>query len=95
MFQCYWVCANGLRCNALIRGYNLSTHLREVHGVHGSDKSRVPCCWMSCNMELNKESLTRHIEEVHLMIAHQCVSCGATFSRRDTLSRHNKKPCSG
>ncbi|KAG2031233.1 hypothetical protein BDR03DRAFT_972936 [Suillus americanus] len=94
LFQCMWVCPTGLHCNALIRGYNLSTHLREAHGLHGSDKSRCWCLWNSCNREFNKESVVRHVEEIHLGIGYSCNQCGAAFSRRDTLNRHSRA-CSG
>ncbi|KAG1819690.1 uncharacterized protein BJ212DRAFT_1060736 [Suillus subaureus] len=90
-----WDCAHGLYCNALIRGHNLSAHLREVHGIHGTDKTRVICKWKRCDRELHKESLVRHVEEAHMGISHPC-ECGATFSRRDTLNRHKKTcQCSG
>jgi serine/threonine protein kinase len=89
-FQCKWSIANGLRCDALIRGHDISSHLPEAHGIHGSDKSRVRCTWNDCNRELNKESLLRHVEEIHLNIVHPCEMCGATFSRRDTLHKHRK-----
>ncbi|KAG1841122.1 hypothetical protein DFJ58DRAFT_77755 [Suillus subalutaceus] len=93
MFQCMWHCGNGLHCNALIRGHNLSAHLREAHGIEGSDMTRVWCLWNSCNREFNKESLSRHVEEVHMGIVHAC-GCGAVFSRKDTLAKH-KRTCSG
>ncbi|KAG2069598.1 hypothetical protein BDR04DRAFT_1232090 [Suillus decipiens] len=90
MFPCLWDSGwQSLRCNALIRGHELSTHLREVHGIHGPDNCRVSCLWKSCNTEFNKESLARHIEETHMRIAYKC-DCGSTFSRRDTLTRHKK-----
>lgn len=88
-FLCLWVGAGGLHCGDLIRGCDFSAHQRQVHGVHGSDRDRVLCQWDSCNRELNKESLARHVEEVHMVIAHTCW-CGSTFSRRDTLSKHKR-----
>ncbi|KAG2352260.1 hypothetical protein BDR07DRAFT_1389317 [Suillus spraguei] len=90
-FQCFWDCGQGLHCNALICGYDLSKHLREVHGIHGSDKTRVYCLWNSCNKDVNKECLTRHVEEIHMRIVYMC-ECHSTFSRKDTLNNH-KKTC--
>ncbi|KAG1845321.1 hypothetical protein DFJ58DRAFT_801199 [Suillus subalutaceus] len=87
MFQCMWDVGHGLHCNALIRGHKLSAHLREAHGIRGSDKDRFWCLWNSCNREFNKESLSRHVEEVHMVISYGC-GCGKTYSRRDTLNRH-------
>ncbi|KAG2075414.1 hypothetical protein BDR04DRAFT_1150225 [Suillus decipiens] len=89
MFLCLWDVAQGLHCDALIHGNELSTHLREAHGIHGPDNRRVFCLWESCNREFNKESLARHVEEIHLRIAYKC-DCGRIFSRRDTLNRHKR-----
>ncbi|KAG1857882.1 hypothetical protein C8R48DRAFT_269827 [Suillus tomentosus] len=91
-FQCFWhwpQCQD-LHCNDFFYGYNLSRHLQEKHGIHGSDKDHVFCLWNSCYLELNKESLTRHVEEKHLKIVHPC-GCGKEFSRRDTLNRHRRE----
>ncbi|KAG2061079.1 hypothetical protein BDR06DRAFT_397548 [Suillus hirtellus] len=91
MFQCFWDChAPGLHCNDLFYGHNLSHHLRERHGIHGPDNARVFCQWRSCDMEVNKESLTRHIEEKHMKVVHPCV-CGKLFSRGDTLNKHRRE----
>ncbi|KAG2040183.1 hypothetical protein BDR03DRAFT_949297 [Suillus americanus] len=95
MFQCMWDCANhdGTNCNALIRGYNLSAHVREVHGIHGPDKTRVKCKWNHCDRELHKESLARHVLEHHMGVVYEC-ECGKAFSRLDILNRH-KRTCPG
>jgi hypothetical protein len=93
-FQCFWVGDHGLHCNELFYGYNLSAHLREVHHIHGADKAPVYCLWDGCSLGLKKESLSRHVEERHLCIAHPCNICGKSYSRRDTLSKHIKA-CSG
>ncbi|KAG1866124.1 hypothetical protein F4604DRAFT_970802 [Suillus subluteus] len=89
-FQCMWDCGHGLHCNALIHGYNLPAHLREAHGIRGSDNTRVWCLWKSCNREFNKENLSRHVEEVHMGIVYEC-GCGSTYTRRDTLNKHKLK----
>ncbi|KAG2124514.1 hypothetical protein BD769DRAFT_874711 [Suillus cothurnatus] len=93
VFQCMWGYPGGLHCNALFRGHNLSAHLREVHGINGTDKTRFLCQWDSCVREFNKESLVRHVEELHMRIVYSC-KCGNTFSRRDTLNKH-RTTCSG
>lgn len=91
-FQCMWGSSHGgLHCNDLFCGYNLSAHIREAHGIRGSDKSRVICMWDSCNVELSKESLSRHVEEKHLRIVYSCSECAGTYSRRDRLNRHRKE----
>ncbi|KAJ8582277.1 hypothetical protein M405DRAFT_830920, partial [Rhizopogon salebrosus TDB-379] len=93
-FQCLWVGEYGLRCNDFFCGQNLSAHLREVHDIHGGDKTPIFCLWHGCGLGLNKESLSRHVEERHLCIGHRCGTCGKSYSRRDTLSKHTKT-CSG
>ncbi|KAG2033893.1 hypothetical protein BDR03DRAFT_966423 [Suillus americanus] len=87
-----WDVQPGLHCDALIRGHDLHAHLREAHGIHGSDLTRFFCLWRSCHKELNKESLV-HLEEMHLGIRYYR-DCGADFLRRDTLWRH-KRTCTG
>ncbi|KAG2117418.1 hypothetical protein BD769DRAFT_1485039 [Suillus cothurnatus] len=91
--MCLWDVRDGLRCNELIRGQYIPTHFREAHGIHGPDKKRVICLWESCNREFNKESLARHVGEVHLGIVFPC-DCGAVFSRKDTLNKH-RRACTG
>ncbi|KIK37491.1 hypothetical protein CY34DRAFT_31295, partial [Suillus luteus UH-Slu-Lm8-n1] len=77
-------------CNDFVHGYDLSAHLREVHGHNRSDKGRAWCQWNSCNKELNNDCILRHIEEIHLRIVYTCAECGNTFTRRDTLSKHRR-----
>ncbi|KIK37112.1 hypothetical protein CY34DRAFT_93300, partial [Suillus luteus UH-Slu-Lm8-n1] len=88
---CLWVGPDGFHCDDFFRGYQLSAHIREAHGVQGSDKDYVTCKWRSCNRKLNKEHLLRHMES-HLGIAYSCDTCRSAFSRRATLNRH-KKTC--
>ncbi|KAJ8584900.1 hypothetical protein M405DRAFT_884094 [Rhizopogon salebrosus TDB-379] len=94
IFQCLWDGHYGLHCNDLFCGHNLSAHLREVHHIHGADKTPLYCLWNGCGLVLNKESLSRHVEERHLGIAYRCDTCGKSYSRRDTLNKH-MKTCSG
>ncbi|KAG0699268.1 hypothetical protein DFH29DRAFT_937589 [Suillus ampliporus] len=89
LFLCMWGHPNGLNCNHFIRGYELPTHLREAHGVRGADKLYVECKWDHCGRGMKKESLSRHIEETHMGVEHPC-HCGKIFSRRDTLTKHQR-----
>ncbi|KAG1845319.1 hypothetical protein DFJ58DRAFT_801181 [Suillus subalutaceus] len=88
MFQCLWSGPDGLRCNYPFLAHELSAHLREYHGIRGADKLRVHCSWNDCNKELNKESLSRHVEERHLRVIYPCDSCNKTFTRQYNLSDH-------
>jgi hypothetical protein len=67
-------------------------HLREVHKIHGADKSRVYYLWDDCGMGVNKKSLSRHVEETHLhiIIGHECDTCDKMFSQRGALSKHKR-----
>ncbi|KAG2352261.1 hypothetical protein BDR07DRAFT_1438574 [Suillus spraguei] len=90
--SCMWNRPDGSRCDYLFFAHELSTHLREYHGIRGADKLRVHCCWNGCHKELKKESLSRHVEEKHLMIMYPCNTCNKTFTREYNL-RHHKKNC--
>lgn len=89
LFQCMWSEPNGLHCDDFFYGYQLSAHIREVHGVQGSDIKRVPCLWHGCNREMIIQHLPRHMTEIHLGVAYSCNICGAMFSRRNTLHKHS------
>ncbi|KAG1781232.1 kinase-like domain-containing protein [Suillus placidus] len=93
IFLCKWDGPDGLPCRDLIFGHQISYHLREVHGIRGSDKSPVWCMWAGCNKQLNRESLSKHVEEIHLGIVYSC-DCGNAYSRTDILERH-RKTCTG
>lgn len=93
LFLCMWVVECGLRCNELIRGHDTSKHLRNCHGIKGADDLRVSCCWQGCNMVLNKEGLTRHVQGAHLKILYPCDTCNKMFTRTHNLDVH-KRTCS-
>ncbi|KAG2749959.1 hypothetical protein P692DRAFT_20452042 [Suillus brevipes Sb2] len=93
MFQCLWSGPDGSRsgCNYPFFARELSAHLCEYHGIRGADKSRIHCSWDDCNKELNKENLSRHVEERHLRIMHPCDTCNKTFTRKYNLNHHRKQ----
>ncbi|KAG0699262.1 hypothetical protein DFH29DRAFT_937577 [Suillus ampliporus] len=94
LVQCMWGGPYGLHCNHIFDSHGLADHLREFHGIQGADHSRVYCMWNYCNMELNKENLSRHVEEMHLRIIYPCNTCNKTFTRRYNLNKH-KNNCPG
>ncbi|KAH7884667.1 hypothetical protein F5I97DRAFT_1485204 [Phlebopus sp. FC_14] len=82
---CGWW-SNGRTCNAIVRGGDISAHLR-LHGVW--DQTRYTCLWGDCDRgEFNRDCLIRHIQEKHLEWKWICVRCDAIFTRRSVLNRH-------
>ncbi|KAG1792980.1 kinase-like domain-containing protein [Suillus plorans] len=90
VFQCKCNGPDGLSCDNLIQRHDLSSHLREVHGIRGSPKLIVMCIWDGCSTVLKKESLLRHMEEVHLRVVYSC-DCGKRFKRKDLINAHRRK----
>ncbi|KAG2143354.1 hypothetical protein BD769DRAFT_1044549 [Suillus cothurnatus] len=93
IFQCKWGGPNGLSCDEPIHGHNISSHLRQVHEIHGHHNLLVMCRWTGCNKQLRKDNLSRHVEEIHLGITYSC-NCGKTFRRKSSLSAH-RGVCTG
>ncbi|KAG2132971.1 hypothetical protein DEU56DRAFT_422851 [Suillus clintonianus] len=88
MFLCQWIGPDGSYCNYPLFPRELSAHLLEFHGIRGPDNLRVRCFWNNCNKELNKESLSRHVEETHRRIKYTCGACSKTFTRSYNLAKH-------
>ncbi|KAG2749960.1 hypothetical protein P692DRAFT_20452154 [Suillus brevipes Sb2] len=90
LFQCMWVVAYGLHCNDLVRGHEISIHLRQRHNIRGADDLRVRCCWEGCGSEMKKESITRHVQSTHLGIVYSCDTCNQNFTRTYGLELHKR-----
>ncbi|KAG2352262.1 hypothetical protein BDR07DRAFT_892023 [Suillus spraguei] len=90
LFQCMWVGEYGLHCNDLIFGRDTSVHLRNCHGIRGADELLVRCCWEGCTETVKKESITRHVQAVHLGIAYPCNICNKAFTRTSNLEAHKR-----
>ncbi|KAI6127385.1 hypothetical protein EDD16DRAFT_1516664 [Pisolithus croceorrhizus] len=86
---CGWV-DSGVVCYQPLLPDEFSNHLRR-HGVTGDDKAKMYCRWVHCNTLMNKESVARHVLEVHLGIKFECPVCGYEFSRRDSMMSHRNK----
>ncbi|KAG2369180.1 hypothetical protein BDR07DRAFT_1388935 [Suillus spraguei] len=85
---CLWDSGFGIPCGAYINVADLSKHLG-THGVNGPAKSVIPCAWGNCERgPMKRESVVRHVEEVHLQVKYFCDQCGASFSRRSTCNAH-------
>ncbi|KAI6015379.1 hypothetical protein BKA83DRAFT_689287, partial [Pisolithus microcarpus] len=88
--ECGWVTVHNV-CGVLVPGESFSVHLREAHGVFGNDKTKFECQWVGCGLQMNKESVGRHVTEAHLSYRYPCTHCGEVFSRKNTLNRHVRK----
>ncbi|KAI6120446.1 hypothetical protein EDD16DRAFT_840565 [Pisolithus croceorrhizus] len=89
-YRCGWVVA-GEVCGEVLPGESFPVHLREVHGVSGNDKTKFRCEWVECGLQMNKESVGRHVVESHLQFRFPCPNCGEMFSRVSTLNGHLRK----
>ncbi|KAG9315155.1 hypothetical protein JVU11DRAFT_4278 [Chiua virens] len=91
---CYWMTPYGV-CNTQILGHDLSEHLRTCHGVSGPEKALLRCHWHNCLGEMRKESLARHIQEIHLEWKYVCPNCSERFTRNYTMQGHISRKHSG
>jgi len=89
-YPCQWWTGHGV-CNALVQCCGFSDHLRFYHGVAGSEKAQVECCWGGCSSVMRKESLMRHLNEIHLEVKVACHICGEQFTRSHTLKGHLRR----
>lgn len=90
-YRCGWLDAENVPCGLPVYGEQFSVHLRECHQVSGHDKSRLRCDWVGCGLVMNKESVVRHVTEMHLEFKHTCPICREVFSRKSTLHSHVAK----
>ena len=63
-------------------------------------KGKIACSWVPppghrpCHRSFTRRAdLERHIATVHQMLNVACMQCGATFSRQDALTRHQRDSC--
>ncbi|KAG2133628.1 uncharacterized protein EDB93DRAFT_1254728 [Suillus bovinus] len=87
---CLWD-IGGIPCGAYISVFDLSKHMR-MHGVKGPGDLEIQCAWDGCTRApMKRESVVRHIEEVHVQVKYTCNQCWASFSRKNTLKSHISK----
>ncbi|KIM57957.1 hypothetical protein SCLCIDRAFT_1115444 [Scleroderma citrinum Foug A] len=89
-YICGWV-TSGIICGMPIIGELFSVHLRDNHQVKGDNKTKVRCHWSTCGLVMNKESIVRHVAEMHLQYKFYCDECDAIFTRRHSLNSHVQK----
>ncbi|KAF9223614.1 hypothetical protein BS17DRAFT_780898 [Gyrodon lividus] len=89
-YCCGWTAGQSI-CNAAVPGPEFAEHLRVYHGVTGPDKTKLRCYWTGCGSIMNKESVVRHVQEMHLNWKYACPVCSEEFSRNNTMTNHWKK----
>ncbi|KAI6154605.1 hypothetical protein BKA82DRAFT_158464 [Pisolithus tinctorius] len=86
---CGWV-VGGEPCNDVLFPEQFSGHLT-THGIRGNGTTNMLCCWVGCNApKMKKESVLRHVFEVHLELRFECPDCGLSFTRKTSLNHHRK-----
>ncbi|KAG2112741.1 hypothetical protein BD769DRAFT_1492066 [Suillus cothurnatus] len=67
-------------------GLDEQVSLAVVQGIN----RKVKCTWFGCSSSVNKDNLTRHVNEVHLRkIKVVCDECGKGFARPYMKKDHN------
>ena len=64
---------------------DMKQHIDNIHSLEN-----VVTCQI-CDKQINKESLGRHMREVHGGEKHRCEKCPAAFSRHSDLKEHMKE----
>ncbi|KAF8131951.1 hypothetical protein EV363DRAFT_1329536 [Boletus edulis] len=78
-----WITGDKSRINA---------HIQRWHGWNpGGDKLQVDCRWSACGKMMLKESIARHIVNIHLGAMWECQGCGKDFVRNDVYGQHAAK----
>ncbi|KAF8557857.1 hypothetical protein OG21DRAFT_1504840 [Imleria badia] len=92
--QCLWEVDHS-PCHLWIRGEKsaVNAHIQKWHGwqPEGDNKSRVDCRWCACGKMMLRESIARHIVNVHLGEIWECQGCGKEIARSDAYGQHAEK----
>ena len=66
-----------------------TSHHQEPHLPTRSGQEKVECGWTGCSSVIAKDSLARHVTEVHLRkVKHTCDRCGKAFTRTYEKKKH-------
>lgn len=84
-----YCCGDHLSSILLDRGehhkHTISFHIR------GSENGRVTCQWQGCNVQLKRESITKHVLNTHLGRKYGCTICGKWYKgEKSSVRRHAK-----
>ncbi|KAF8557895.1 hypothetical protein OG21DRAFT_137089 [Imleria badia] len=69
-YSCQWVREYGTLCEDKLTPVNLPMHLSK-HGIHNLTRNHpTRCNWVGCKTKktMNRESIVRHIREVHMRL---------------------------
>ncbi|KAF8557851.1 hypothetical protein OG21DRAFT_1481880 [Imleria badia] len=91
--QCLWE-EDHSPCHLWIRGEKsaINAHIQKWHGWQpGGDKSRVDCRWCACVKTMLRESIARHIVNIHLGEIWECQGCGKEIVRSDAYGQHSER----
>jgi hypothetical protein len=67
-----------------------TSHHQEPHlPATRSGQEKVECGWTGCSSVITKDSLARHVTEIHLRkVKHTCDRCGKAFTRTYEKKKH-------
>jgi hypothetical protein len=91
--ECRWE-EKGSPCHLWIKGDKscINTHIQKWHGGKpGGEKLRADCRWSTCRKKMLKESVCRHVVNVHLEEKWECQGCGGEIARKDAYGRHAER----
>lgn len=91
--QCHWE-EDHSPCHLWIRSdkSSINAHIQKWHGGKpGGEKLPTDCCWSACGKTMLKESIARHIVNIHLGEMWECQGCGKGIVRSDAYGRHAER----
>lgn len=91
--QCRWE-ADQSPCHLWVKGdkSSINMHIQKWHGGKaGGDGPKIACSWSGCGMTMWRESIARHIVNIHLGETWECQGCGKGIARGDAYGRHAAK----
>ncbi|KAH9943925.1 hypothetical protein B0H21DRAFT_746951 [Amylocystis lapponica] len=83
---------------AQVMAHIRASHLVQTDPVSGRvipwnqrKHEHVNCGWVACGKPILIQSLTKHIQALHIGMGVICVDCGTTLKRRDEMRRHRRR----
>ncbi|KIJ10112.1 hypothetical protein PAXINDRAFT_102093 [Paxillus involutus ATCC 200175] len=91
--ECRWE-ENSSPCHLWVKSDKsyINTHIQKWHGgAPGGDKVKTHCRWSTCQKKMLKESVCRHVVNIHLEEKWECQGCGGEIARKDAYGRHAER----